>query len=89
MPNLVERLLRIVGRSSLPGNHRVVYTLAPRRERPAPFIAPFFGLSYAGDLSEWIDRHIWYFGAYAPEELAFLNRCRTSAGGRRESRSFF
>ncbi len=84
MPNLVERSLRIFGRSSLLGRHRVVYSLAPRRQRPLPFIAPFFGLSYAGDLSDWIDRHIWYFGAYAPEELAFLNRCAQvlAAGGR-------
>ena len=84
MPNLLEQLLRIVGRSGLPGKHRLVYTLAPHRERPNSFIAPFFGLSYAGDLSDWIDRHIWYFGAYAPEELAFLNRCAQvlASGGR-------
>jgi FkbM family methyltransferase len=89
MPNLLERVLRIVGQSGLPGKHRVVYTLAPRRQRPHSFIAPFFGLSYAGDLSDWIDRHIWYFGAYVPWELAFLQRCAQVLASRGRTVRFF
>jgi FkbM family methyltransferase len=63
--------------------------LAPRRRKPHPFVAPFFGLSYAGDLADWIDRNIWYFGAYAAGELAFLKRCAESLASGGKAIHFF
>jgi FkbM family methyltransferase len=79
-----ERLLRIVGHSGVPGRHRLVGRLAPPVAGPRPFRVGFFGLDYVGDLSEHIDRSIFYFGAYAPQELEFLAR---SAGVLRKHRS--
>ena len=36
------------------------------------FTEDFFDLRYSGRLNNWIDWHIYFFGAYAPGELALL-----------------
>lgn len=38
------------------------------------FSVPFFGYLYNGTLSEYIDRYVFYFGAYEREELSLLKR---------------
>jgi len=76
MPNLVDHALRWMGHSRAPGAHRLVNRLRPAGRvstRDAAFHARFDGLDYAGSLSEHIDREIFYFGAYAPGELSFLD----------------
>jgi hypothetical protein len=48
--------------------------LAPNASRRY-FTTSFFSFTYAGDLSEFIDWHIFFQRAYARAELAFLHRC--------------
>ncbi len=38
------------------------------------FSVPFFGYIYNGTLSEYIDRYVFYFGAYEREELSLLKK---------------
>jgi FkbM family methyltransferase len=38
------------------------------------FATPFFGLTYTGDFSSFIDWSVYYFGAYAAGELALFDR---------------
>jgi FkbM family methyltransferase len=72
---IYERALRVVGHTGLPGVHGLVNRLAPRHQTTRWFETEFFGLDYRGDLLEFIDRSIFYFGAYAPGELEFLQHC--------------
>lgn len=39
-----------------------------------PFTVDFFGYKYSGNLNEYIDRFVFYFGAYEKEELLFIKR---------------
>jgi FkbM family methyltransferase len=76
MPNLIDHGLRLLGRSGFPGTHRLVNGLRPAgliAPRDVSFVTDFAGLRYGGSLSEYIDREIFYFGAYAPGELSFLD----------------
>jgi FkbM family methyltransferase len=59
----------------VPGVSRFVRKLAPAYDSSRHFSSNFFGLTYVGDLSEFIDWNIFFFGAYAKGELAFLARC--------------
>jgi FkbM family methyltransferase len=70
-----EHLLRAVGHTGLPGRLRLVRKLAPAYAAGRSFQSDFYGLTYAGDLSELIDWQIFFLGAYAYAELAFLERC--------------
>jgi FkbM family methyltransferase len=55
------------------GRMRFVHTFVDHSKiGPTPFVIPFFGLSYAGDLSNWIDWNVFFFGAYTKHELALL-----------------
>jgi FkbM family methyltransferase len=70
-----ERLLRAVGHTGLAGASRLIRKLAPAYDCNRYFRSYFFGLTYAGDLSESIDWEIFFLGAYARAELEFLDRC--------------
>ena len=71
-------LLRAVGRSGLPGRHRLVSAVAPcRPDRGVvmPFEVDLHDTGYRGNLAEFIDWNIFYFGSYAMGELTFLDAC--------------
>jgi FkbM family methyltransferase len=70
-----ERLLRAVGHTGLPGASRLVRKAAPAYDSGCSFRSSLFDLTYEGDLSELIDWHIYFLGAYARAELAFLACC--------------
>jgi FkbM family methyltransferase len=79
MPNLVDHLLRALGRAGAPGAHRLVNALRPAgRMAGERFLTRFDGLAYEGSLGEYIDREIFYFGAYAPAELDLLAQAATA-----------
>jgi hypothetical protein len=40
---------------------------------PESFIAPFFGAKYAGNFDTFIDWSVYYYGAYAKEELRLFD----------------
>ena len=86
---IYERLLRVIGHSGIPGAYRLINALSPRRDAGHHFETEFHGLVYAGDLSQMIDRSIFYFGAYAPAELQFLDRCAHALAKTRGKVRFF
>jgi len=81
-------LLRQVGRHTgfIGRRGRLFEAIAPhQRMAPTPFNVEFYGKRYAGDLSNWIDWHVYFMGAYSPSELAFMKRAaetvRQARGG--------
>lgn len=88
---LRTRLLRAIGRSGLPGRHRLVSYLAPcgRGCAATPFEVELHGTRYRGNLAEFIDWHIFYFGSYAMGELTFLASCFRYVRRWRERVNFF
>jgi FkbM family methyltransferase len=75
LPTLKERMLRAFGHTGLRGTWRIIDLLAPRYGTPRATKTTFIGRDYVSDLSDMIDRHIFYFGAYSPGELDFLGHC--------------
>jgi FkbM family methyltransferase len=67
------RLLRCVGHLPLP-YIRSLFARVGLLDSPVSdtFAVPFFGIEYHGALDQLIDRQIFFFGSYAPGELAFL-----------------
>jgi FkbM family methyltransferase len=45
---------------------------SPERELSYPFTVDFFGLRYSGNLANYIDWVVFFFGAYEREVLAFM-----------------
>ena len=84
-----ERLLQAIGHTSVPGAARLVGKLAPSYDSSRHVMSDFFGLTYAGDLSELIDWQIFFFGAYAKSELAFLGHCAEILKARYGDLNFF
>lgn len=89
--SLRTRLLIALGRSALPGRHRLITYLAPlpRAHAAVPFEVELHGTRYRGNLAEFIDWHIFYFGSYAMGELTFLESCSRYVRGRRGRVNFF
>lgn len=48
--------------------------ILPLKYQDIPFTVPFFGYKYNGNLNEYIDRFVFYFGAYEKEELLFIKK---------------
>ena len=73
-PTVAQRLLRFVGKLPIPkieGAYTRLGVIAGGT--PRHFSVTFHGLKYNGRMDQAIDRHIFYFGAYAPAELDFLS----------------
>jgi FkbM family methyltransferase len=71
-----NRFLRWVGHQSwLPWSFRVRfvrYFRHPDRTPPTPFEVDFFGQRYSGSLNVLVDQTVFFFGAYALQELYLL-----------------
>jgi FkbM family methyltransferase len=50
------------------------YRIIPKIYIDYPFSVPFFGYRYTGNLNDYIDKQVFYFGAYEREELSLLRR---------------
>jgi FkbM family methyltransferase len=73
--NVLFRFLRCFGHQHwIPsGRDRVIRLLAsPDTIRPTPFRIPFFGHVYEGDLSNFIDWSVYFYGAFSRYELDLL-----------------
>lgn len=84
-----EQLLRIAGHTRLPGTHRLVHSLAPHYPHSHAFSSKLFALDYVGDMSDMIDRTIFYFGAYAPGEIYFLQHCARRLASKSRNVNYF
>lgn len=75
-PPVLARAARLAGPlRSLRGWTRVVDAVCPMAggDRYA-FDVPFFGLRYRGTLGSFIDRQVYFSGAYEKDELAFVRQ---------------
>ena len=77
-PSFWQWMLRSVARLPIPKIQGLYSRLPPFRDNSErDFTVEFFGIKYTGNLSQYIDRHIFYFGSYSKQELFFL-RAATS-----------
>jgi FkbM family methyltransferase len=72
--SLKQRTLRSIGhRHWLRGRDRILRAFShPDRQAPTPFETEFFGLAYSGNMANFIDWTVFYYGAYALHELRLL-----------------
>jgi FkbM family methyltransferase len=91
MMNLGRTLLRVLGRGpQFRGKDRILRAFAnPDTHPPVSFEVDFFGHRYTGDLSSYIDWWVFYYGAYSPDELAFLHAAASALRHSRQSLTFF
>ncbi len=52
----------------------------PNLQTPNPYEVEFFGMRYRGDLSNFIDWSVYFYGAYEKANLALLRDLARSAG---------
>lgn len=75
VPTLTDKLCRIIGHIHLPGVYRLLWQAGKlSRSVDTEFEIDFDGRCYRGSLVDFIDRHIYFTGAYAPAELGFLDQ---------------
>ena len=75
VPTFTDKLCRIIGHIRLPGVNRLLWKAGKfSRSVDTEFEIDFDGRRYRGNLSDFIDRHIYFTGAYAPAELGFLDQ---------------
>jgi FkbM family methyltransferase len=69
-----QRMLRRIGHLQwLRGRDRVLRAFShPDRQKPQPFEVDFFGLPYSGNMANFIDWTVYYYGAFAANELRLL-----------------
>ena len=74
-PTIAQWLLRQVARLPIPKVQGLYARLPPFLDDSArEFSVKFYGMQYRGTLCQYVDRQIFYFGAYSPMELSFLRR---------------
>src|SRR6266700_2077622 len=69
-----QEILRFVGRQQwLRGRDRILRAFAhPDRQKSHPFETAFFGHSYSGNLANFIDWNVFYYGAFQLHEIRLL-----------------
>jgi FkbM family methyltransferase len=74
MQPMKQQLLRFVGRQHwLRGRDRFLRTFShPDHQKPHPFDTDFFGKSYTGNMANFIDWSVFYYGAFQLHEVRLL-----------------
>lgn len=85
----IDYALRWIGHTGLPGRHRIVNALSPRNLEPRHFETAFYGLRFVGDVSDAVDRSIFYYGFYSPAELDFIDKAIDQLAKHRRNIGFF
>jgi FkbM family methyltransferase len=69
-----QQMLRLVGRQQwLRGRDRILRAFShPDHQKPYSFETDFFGQSYSGNLTNYIDWNVFYYGAFQPHEVLLL-----------------
>jgi FkbM family methyltransferase len=69
-----HEILRFIGRQQwLRGRDRILRAFAhPDRQKPHAFETAFFGHSYSGNLANFIDWNVFYYGAFQLHEIRLL-----------------
>lgn len=82
------RALQAMGRSKNRYSRAIVQRLGVNKPRNLDFLVDFDGMTYAGNLSQRIDRHIFFFGCYACTELKLLDKAAAALKSSREKLCF-
>jgi FkbM family methyltransferase len=81
-----QQILRLVGHQQwLRGRDRVLRAFShPDHQRSHPFETDFFGHSYSGNLANFIDWNVFYYGAFQLHEIRLLGAIADAlrAGGK-------
>ena len=88
-PNLKHRALRILGHQHwIPkGRDKLLRLLDnPDGHASVPFEVDFFGFNYAGDMDNFIDWTVYYYGCLARNELLLIDRLAKALRARAELR---
>jgi FkbM family methyltransferase len=74
MQPMKQQLLRFVGRQHwLRGRDRILRTFShPDHQKSHPFNTDFFGKSYSGNMANFIDWSVFYYGAFQLHEVRLL-----------------
>src|SRR5580765_8223840 len=69
-----REILRFVGhRRWLRGRDRILRAFEhPDHQQPFPFTTDFFGLPYTGNMTNFIDWSVYYYGGFNLQELELL-----------------
>jgi FkbM family methyltransferase len=69
-----QEILRFVGRQQwLRGRDRILRAFShPDRQKPDTFETDFFGQSYSGNMTNFIDWNVFYYGAFQLHEVRLL-----------------
>lgn len=72
--SLKQRALRVIGRQNwLRGRDRILRFFShPDHRNSEPFETDFFGMAYSGNMANFIDWTVFYYGAYSINELRLL-----------------
>ncbi len=72
--SLKQQVLRSIGRQRwLRGRDRILRLFShPDHQQPHSFEADFFGVAYSGNMANFIDWSVFYYGAFASHELQLL-----------------
>lgn len=91
MLSLQNHFLRALGHLPVPGMHGVVSRLRGLfgQSGSVDFEVRFAELSYRGRLDDFIDRQIFFFGCYSPQELDFLATAAQVMGGAAAGVTYF
>jgi FkbM family methyltransferase len=89
--SLAQQCLRLAGHQSwLPGRGRLLKILAdPDTKKPYPFEVKFFGRPYSGNLTNFIDWHVFYYGACGIHELRLLGEIADALRAQGKPVNFF
>jgi FkbM family methyltransferase len=74
MYSMKQQILRLVGHQRwLRGRDRVLRAFShPERQESRIFETDFFGQSYSGNMTNFIDWNVFYYGAFQPHEVRLL-----------------
>lgn len=74
MPPIKQQLLRFIGHQHwLRGRDRILRTFShPDHQKSHPFSTDFFGKSYSGNMANFIDWSVFYYGAFQLHEVRLL-----------------
>jgi FkbM family methyltransferase len=76
MPSIKYRLLRAFAHQHwIPrGRDKVLRMFSPPERQPSErFKVPFFGVPYTGDLSNYLDWTVYFYGCFSPQEIELLH----------------
>src|SRR5882757_6367048 len=86
-----QKILRFIGHQNrLRGRDRILRAFShPDYQKSSPFETEFFGRRYSGNMNNFIDWSVFYYGAFALHELRLLATIADALRARGNPVNFF